>query len=114
MFSLLPARSTDYALAKLTEPFKRSPSSRPERKRPRTTKVPGLDVRLKRLSIGHYRIRVELYDERVIAVPLSWFPRLHKTSVQAREQWTLNNAADTVIWENLGVTIKARQLLVGG
>lgn len=59
-------------------------------------------------------IRVELNDERVIAVPLSWFPRLHKTSVQAREQWTLNNAADTVIWEDLGVTIKARQLLVAG
>ncbi len=76
----LAVSAREHAIAKLTEPFKRSPSSRPQRERPRTTKAPAPDVRLKRVSIGRYRIRVELNDERVIAVPLSWFPRLHKSA----------------------------------
>lgn len=60
----LAVSAREHAIAKLTEPFKRSPSSRPQRERPRTTKAPAPDVRLKRVSIGRYRIRVELNDER--------------------------------------------------
>ncbi|MFH0342182.1 MAG: DUF2442 domain-containing protein [Chromatiales bacterium] len=60
-------------------------------------------------------IRTTRYDERVIGVPLSWFPELYKAKPESRQEWMLNEAGDGIVWKRLALAITAAQLLsVGG
>jgi len=67
------ARARQRALEGLQEPFSRSQAKRRQgRKGSKTARPSDPDLRIKRASVQRYRLRAELYDERVIAVPLSW------------------------------------------
>jgi hypothetical protein len=61
--------------------------------------------------VQRYRLRAELYDERVIAVPLTWFPKLYRAKPKDRQEWVLNEAGDGIVWERLGLSIASTQLL---
>jgi len=69
----------------------------------------GPDLRIKRASVKRYRLCAELYDERVIAVPLSWFPKLYKAKPKDQQEWMLNKAGDEIFWKRLGLAITAAQ-----
>ncbi len=67
------------ALEGLEEPFSRSEAKRSQgHKRSKSAPPSGPDLRIKRAAVQRYHLRVDLYDERVIAVPLSWFPKLYR------------------------------------
>ena len=98
------------ALESLNEPFTRAVKNNPKRRRVvKPIAVP--DPRIRRVAILRYRLRVELQDERVIAVPLSWFPALLKALPEDRQHWVLTEAGNGIVWEKLGLTITAAQLL---
>ncbi|MGH8656763.1 MAG: DUF2442 domain-containing protein [Gammaproteobacteria bacterium] len=100
------------ALEGLQEPFSRSQAEQIQgRKGSKTAPPSGPDLRIKRASVQRYRLRVDLYDERVIAVPLSWFPKLYRAKPKDRQEWVLNEAGDGIVWEKLGLSITAAQLL---
>jgi hypothetical protein len=54
---------------------------------------------------------VELHDGRVIAVPLAWFPALHKASPEDRQTWALTDTGETITWNTLGLTVSVAELL---
>lgn len=95
--------------------FSRSQAKRRQgRKGSKTARPSDPDLRIKRASVQRYRLRAELYDERVIAVPLSWFPKLYKAKPERRQEWILNEAGDGIVWKRLGLSITAPQLLSMG
>lgn len=100
------------ALEGLHEPLSRCHTRRRRgHKGSKTAPPSGPDLRIKRASVQRYRLRAELYDERVIAVPLSWFPKLYKAKPKDRQEWVLNEAGDGIVWKRLGLSITAAQLL---
>lgn len=104
------------AMEGLQEPFSRSQTKRSQGRKGSASALPsGPDLRIKRASVQRYRLRAELCDGRVIAVPLSWFPKLYKAKPKDRQQWVLNEAGDEIVWKRLGLSITTAQLLsVGG
>lgn len=58
-----------------------------------------------------YRLRAELYDERVIAVPLWWFPKLYEAKPKDRQEWALSGSGDAIVWDRLGLSIASTELL---
>jgi hypothetical protein len=98
------------ALEFLTEPYTRTAKTN-SRRRLRAKPSATLDPRIRRVAILRYRLRVELHDERVIAVPLSWCPALLKAPPEDRQQWAITETGDSIVWEKLGLAITAAQLL---
>ena len=99
------------ALEALTEPYPRVVKGAP-RQRPAVTPVRVPDPRIQRVALLRYRLRVEFHDERVIAVPLAWFPQLLKASPAERQHWALTDAGTRIVWARLGLTITAAELLM--
>jgi hypothetical protein len=98
------------ALASLTEPFKRTAKTNSRhRLMAKPAAIP--DPRIRRVTILRYRLRVELHDERVITVPLSWFPVLLKASPEERQHWVTTETGDGMRWEKLGFIMTTAQLL---
>jgi hypothetical protein len=98
------------ALENLNEPFT-SIGGRRAAKRRDAAPSQAPDTRIKRVSVQRYRLRVELQDERIVSVPLSWFPKLREASLDEREKWTLGEGGDAVVWPDLGLSITAGELL---
>jgi hypothetical protein len=99
------------ALESLTEPYTRTAKTK-SRRRLRAKPIFVIpNPRIRRVAILRYRLRVELHDERVIAVPLSWFPALLKASPENRQQWAISETGDSIVWEKLGLVIAPAQLL---
>ncbi|MGH8655756.1 MAG: hypothetical protein ACREYE_27860 [Gammaproteobacteria bacterium] len=47
----------------------------------------------------------------MIAVPVSWFPKLYRAKPKERQEWRLNEASDGMVWERLGCRSQARSCL---
>ncbi|MGH8607682.1 MAG: DUF2442 domain-containing protein [Gammaproteobacteria bacterium] len=108
----LAAAARRRALEQLQEPFSRSQAKRRQDCESSTATMPsGPDLRIKRASVQRYRLRAELYDERVITVPLLWFPKLYKAKPASRQEWVLNETGDGIVWGRLGLTIASTELL---
>jgi len=101
------------ALQELNEPFTQTTGKHrmAKRRSASSNPTPAPDSRIKRVSVQRRHIRVELQDERIVAVPLSWFPKLREASLEEREKWTLDKTGGTVIWPNLDLSITAEELL---
>ena len=56
---------------------------------------------------------VDLADGRSIAVPLSWYPRLHYGTSQERQNWQLLGDGYAVEWPDLDEHIGVEGLLAG-
>ena len=66
-----------------------------------------------RVSMTDDTLSVELSDGRLIAVPLTWFPRLlHGTPVE-RQQWRLTGRGEGIHWDALDEDISVESLLAG-
>lgn len=104
------------ALEELDEPFTRTVGRRRAAKRSvsQPSQVLAPNTRIKRVSVQRYRLRVELQDERIVSVPLSWFPKLREASLEERDKWTLGESGDAVVWPDLGLSITAGDLLRTG
>ena len=58
-------------------------------------------------------LRVELEDGRAIAVPTTWFPRLHHGTSKEREHWRLIGRGEGIHWPDLDEDISVEGLLRG-
>jgi hypothetical protein len=56
-------------------------------------------------------LRVTLADGREIAVPLKWFPRLHKATRTQRGKWRLIGGGIGIHWVDLDEDISVSALL---
>jgi Protein of unknown function (DUF2442) len=56
-------------------------------------------------------LRVLLADSREISVPLAWFPRLQKATVQQRKNWRLIGGGIGLHWEDVDEDISVESLL---
>jgi hypothetical protein len=56
-------------------------------------------------------IHVQLRDERIVSVPLSWFPRLKNASLSQREHWRLIGSGIGIHWPDLDEDISVAALL---
>lgn len=56
------------------------------------------------------RFYVELDDERVIGVPLQWFPRLAEANAEQRKQWEISPNGQGVYWEDIDEDISVKGL----
>jgi Protein of unknown function (DUF2442) len=65
----------------------------------------------KKVWFDHGRIYVELHDERVVGLPLSWFPRLAKASAEALKQYELWENGAWIHWEKLDEDLSAEGFL---
>ena len=59
------------------------------------------------------KLIVDLADGRSIAVPLSWYPRLHYGTSQERQNWQLLGDGYAVEWPDLDEHIGIEGLLAG-
>jgi hypothetical protein len=74
---------------------------------------PIIDERVKAVSFTETMISVTLQDDRVITVPLTWYPRLLWATPEQRQNWAIHGAGDRVRWEMLHQDLKVETLLRG-
>lgn len=59
----------------------------------------GLSPRAADVRCAEHKLHVTLTDEREIAVPLAWFPRLERASTTERGQWRLIGDGSGIRWD---------------
>lgn len=57
------------------------------------------------------KMTVILEDGRELSVPLEWFPRLRKASVEQLSKWRLIGRGEGIHWEELDEDISIEKLL---
>jgi Protein of unknown function (DUF2442) len=58
-------------------------------------------------------LTVHLGDDRMLSIPLSWYPRLLNASEEERKNWQLLGGGYAVEWPNLDEHIGIEGLLAG-
>lgn len=56
---------------------------------------------------------VELVDGRTVSVPVSWYPRLLRGSLEERDNWRLIGRGEGIHWPDLDEDISLEDLLAG-
>jgi hypothetical protein len=56
-------------------------------------------------------IHVRLKDQRVVSVPIDWFPRLKSASPEQREKWRFVSGGIGIHWPDLDEDISVAALL---
>ncbi len=58
-----------------------------------------------------YMLYVRLEDGREVGVPLEWFPRLIKATVEQRKNWRLIGNGVGIHWEDIDEDLSVRKLV---
>ena len=56
-------------------------------------------------------MHVRLGDERIISVPIAWFPRLKSASSEQRERWRMIGGGVGIRWPDLDEDVPVATLL---
>ena len=56
---------------------------------------------------------VDLTDGRTISVPLAWYPRLVRSTMEERNNWELIGDGEGIHWEDIDEGISVENLLTG-
>jgi hypothetical protein len=67
----------------------------------------------KSLRFDDQTMWVELADDRVLGVPLAWFPRLLHATPAQRQEYRISPSGQGLHWEALDEDISVPGLLVG-
>ena len=70
------------------------------------------DLRIHHVTFSGDSMSVSFSDERSVAVPLSFFPRLRAASSAEREQWQLIGRGLGVHWESLDEDLSVENILL--
>ena len=70
------------------------------------------DLRIHHVTFTGDSMSVSFSDERTIAMPLNFFPRLHAASSAEREQWQLIGRGLGVHWEPLDEDLSVENILL--
>ncbi|WP_426776489.1 DUF2442 domain-containing protein [Lusitaniella coriacea] len=71
------------------------------------------DERVKNVNFTEDTISVDLMDGRVIAVPLTWYPRLFNATPEQRKQWEICGGGYGIHWEEIDEDISTEGMLRG-
>ena len=70
------------------------------------------DLRIHRVSFSDDSMVVTFSDERSVAVPVSYFPRLNASAPAQREQWQLIGRGLGVHWEAIDEDLSVENILM--
>jgi hypothetical protein len=71
------------------------------------------DERVKSVSFTETRISVTLMDDRMISVPLEWYPRLLNATPVQREAWQICGGGYGIHWQELDEDLSTAGMLRG-
>jgi hypothetical protein len=74
---------------------------------------PGTEPRAVDVQVDEEGLTVDLADGRRLTVPLAWFPRLLKASVEQRGNWRLIGDGEGIHWEDVDEDLSVAGLLRG-
>jgi len=69
--------------------------------------------RVKDVHFTDDTMAVDLADGRTIVVPLVWYPKLLKASVEQRQNWEISGAGYGIHWPDLDEDLSTEGLLRG-
>jgi hypothetical protein len=78
-----------------------------------STSIDRLPVAAVRVEVTDETLAVDLSDGRTISVPISWYPRLTRATVQERQAWKLIGAGAGIHWESIDEDISVEALIAG-
>ncbi|NIF23654.1 DUF2442 domain-containing protein [Candidatus Pantoea multigeneris] len=70
-----------------------------------------MTISAKEVRFDEHTMWVELTDDRIIGVPLSWFPRLREASAEQRKDYELSPRG--IHWDSLDEDVSIEGLLNG-
>ena len=71
------------------------------------------DERVKDVSFSEDALSVALMDSRTITVPLTWYPRLLKASLNERSNWEICGGGYGIHWPDIDEDLSTEGLLRG-
>lgn len=73
----------------------------------------GADERVKDVRFTDDSLVVDLMDGRSISVPLAWYPRLGRATVQDRSDWRISAGGYGIHWPTIDEDLSTEGLLRG-
>lgn len=74
---------------------------------------PRPDERVRSVEVDDSYVTFHLFDERIVSVPLSWYPRLLDASVEQRQNFQISGSAYGVHWPDLDEDLSGAGALRG-
>jgi len=74
---------------------------------------PGPDERIRSVEVDSRYVIFHLFDERIVSVPLSWYPRLLDASMEERQNFRISGSAYGVHWPALDEDLSGAGALRG-
>ncbi|MCY3022337.1 MAG: DUF2442 domain-containing protein [Planctomycetota bacterium] len=71
------------------------------------------DARARDVKVTENALTIELYDGRVIGVPLAWYPRLKHGTCKERNNWELIADGYGIHWPDLDEDLSVEGILAG-
>ena len=71
------------------------------------------DARADKIWFDEYNMWVLFSDGRQLSVPLSYFPRLQKASIEQRKNFEMSGGGYGIHWDELDEDIHVQSLLAG-
>jgi hypothetical protein len=72
-----------------------------------------LDGRVRNVHFTEETIRVDLMNDRIIMLPLVWYPRLLNATTEQRSQWEVCGGGFGIHWEEIDEDLSTEELLRG-
>ena len=79
-----------------------------------TTLEPKAGERVRDVRVTDDSLSVDLFDGRIITVPLAWYPRLLHATTEQRANWSIAGAGYGIHWPDLDEDLTTQGLLQGG
>ena len=78
-----------------------------------TTLEPKAGERVRDVRVTDDSLSVDLFDGRIITVPLAWYPRLLHATTEQRANWSIAGAGYGIHWPDLDEDLTTPGLLRG-
>lgn len=75
--------------------------------------APDSPLRISNVAFTESQIAVTLSDGRILALPLTWYPRLHNATPEDRENWRLLAEGEGVHWNSLDEDLSLEGFVAG-
>lgn len=72
------------------------------------------EARIAYITFDEDMIHCALMDRRIISVPLTWYPRLYKATVEQRNKWEIIMGGEGVHWEEIDEDLHTKGFLSYG
>lgn len=70
-------------------------------------------TQVQQVAVTDDSLTVNLSDDRIISVPLAWYPRLLHGSQDARNNWRLTGSKEGIHWPDLDEDISIKNIILG-